>query len=790
MSVQTILEERRYTEGVAVVMPAYGEEGNLEATVEDFLDTLSANDVEHRIVVVDDGSPDGTGDVLRRLVERHPGVVIGVHHDQNRGYGAAVRTGIDAALDSTDLRWLLLTDSDGQFRAADVLTFLDVQDHERADAVIGYRRERADSPMRRVNAALWTLASTLLLRTRSRDVDCAFKLIDRRLLMDAKLEGEAAAISPELLARVGTDRARIVEHPVGHYPRQYGEQTGASPKVILRSLTSLLQVYAGLVRDEHRWPRVRRLVHPKDPVLALLTIAASAVSVLAYLHYRAQGTSLAYIDAVSHVLIAKRVLSSPTAGVAQIGGVWPPLPHLLALPLVWMRGAYESGFAATIVSMIAFVITARYLYKLTRAITGSRVAGVAGAALFVTNANALYLQSTPMTETLLLACIAAAVFHLYEWSQTGRYSQLGATSVAILLATLTRYEGWVLCAVAAVLVVFTARRLRPGYTHSESNLIFFGVVAFGGIASWLAWNGIIFGNPLNWQNGQYAKSSLWVSAGEVAVGHPIVALQTYFYAVRHDIGLLVLVLGAAGLVAHLVRNRLRIGSLAPYCLVAFAPFFVFAIYAGQRPLHVPEIDGYLYNVRFGLVMVLASSVFAGYLLHEAVGLAGRVKVDRWVVSAVLAAALVAAGFTVPGVATLTEAKSFRASASEQVNQAAADWLRTNYDGGLVLMESWGNEAVTFESRIPTANILYEGSFRLWQPALRDPANRGVRWVHLRNQPGQEDDVWRALNGTPQLLNNYDLVYRDADRLIYRYRGSGPPVPPPIDSAAAPKGTGS
>jgi hypothetical protein len=106
------------------------------------------------------------------------------------------------------------------------------------------------------------------------------------------------------------------------------------------------------------------------------------------------------------------------------------------------------------------------------------------------------------------------------------------------------------------------------------------------------------------------------------------------------------------------------------------------------------------------------------------------------------------------------------------------------------MESWGNEAVTFESRIPTANILYEGSFRLWQPALRDPANRGVRWVHLRNQPGQEDDVWRALNGTPQLLNNYDLVYRDAGRLIYRYRGSGPPVPPPIDSAAAPKGTGS
>ena len=170
MSVQTILEEREYTEGVAVVMPAYREEGSLEATVEDFLQTLGASGVEHRVVVVDDGSPDGTGYVLQRLMERHPGVVIGVYHQENRGYGAAVRTGIDAALDGTDLRWLLLTDSDGQFRAADLLTFLEVQDHERADAVIGYRRERADSPMRRVNAALWTLASTLLLNTRSRDV--------------------------------------------------------------------------------------------------------------------------------------------------------------------------------------------------------------------------------------------------------------------------------------------------------------------------------------------------------------------------------------------------------------------------------------------------------------------------------------------------------------------------------------------------------------------------------------------------------------------------------------------
>ncbi len=97
---------RLYTEGVTVVMPAYNEEENLRATVEDFLGTLAG--MEHRIVVVNDGSPDGTGRVLDELAELYPGRVIAVHHQVNQGYGGAVRTGIAAALDQTDMRRILL----------------------------------------------------------------------------------------------------------------------------------------------------------------------------------------------------------------------------------------------------------------------------------------------------------------------------------------------------------------------------------------------------------------------------------------------------------------------------------------------------------------------------------------------------------------------------------------------------------------------------------------------------------------------------------------------------------
>jgi hypothetical protein len=756
-------------------MPAYKEEDNLAATVEDFVGTLQRADVEHRVVVVDDGSPDGTGAVLDRLAEQHPDRVVAVHHPVNRGYGAAVRTGIAAALEQTSMRHILLTDSDGQFHADDLLRFLDVQGATRADAVIGYRKKRADPWRRKLNAFFWTLGSRLLLRTGSRDVDCAYKLIDRRLLDGVTLSGEAAAISPELLAKIRGPRRKVVEHPVGHYAREHGEQTGAKLSVVLRSLASLGGVYLDLVRERRRWARLRRAVQPADRGLAAVTVVATVVSVAASVVYSRQGTALAYPDAVSHVLISRRVLASPTDGAAQLGGVWLPLPHVLALPLMWSRALYENGLAATVVSMAAFVATARYLYKLTTRVASSRYAGLAAAALFVANANVVYLQSTPMTETLLLACIAAAVYHLHEWCRTGRYGQLAATSVATLLATLTRYEGWVLAVAVGGVVAWTLLRNRRTYARFEANMIFFGLVAFSGIAGWVLWNQVIFGDPLNFQNGAYAKPSLWVSDNEPARRSWGAAASTYVHAMAYDLGWVVLGLAALGVVVHLARQRRRAGAATPYVLLVFLPFFVEALHSGQRPLHVPEVGGLpLYNVRFGVVMSLATSVFAGYLVGRLVraSLGWRGRYAPAAAFAVGAVAVLAAVVAVPGTATRAEAVAFRAGAAERANTDAAMWLRRHYDGGLVLMESFGNESVTFDSRVPTEDIVYEGSFRMWQPALAHPARHHIRWIYLRTTPGSRDDTAVALAGTAQLAGDYVRVYSDADREIYRRRGAG------------------
>jgi hypothetical protein len=786
------------SDGVIIVMPAYREEENLASTVADFLRVPESIGVPHCVVVVNDGSPDRTADVAERLAAEHPGRVLVVHHEVNKGYGAAVSTGIRTALERVGYRWLFLTDSDGQFHAAQLPTFLLDAQRERADAVVGYRPSRADPWYRSANAFLWTTASRMLLRVGVRDVDCSYKLIDRSSMQGLALKGDAATISPELIAKLRLRNARIIERPVEHFPRQHGEQTGAKLSVVIRSLIGLLALSLEMAGQKEPGRLLRRLLRPKDSALALTTLAAMGASVASYLYFLHREVTLAYPDAVSHLLIARRVIDSPTVGAAQLGAVWLPLPHLLSLPLIWVNAWYYSGFAGSLISMIAYVLAVRYGYLIVRNLTGSRAGGVVAAVAFGANPNVLYMQSTPMTELLLIACVAATVYHLQRWCQTGRYIDLAATAAAALLASLTRYEGWVLCvAVGAVVAYVTWRRSDGAYLAAtsplrrpsfrlqsvEANLIFYACLAASGIAGWVLWNAVIFHDPFYFQTGPFAKPSLWVSNSEKAIGHWGVSAMTYLYAMVDNVGAVALALAAVGFAFYLVRTRFQVDTIASITLTVFVPFYVYSLYSGQRPVHVTQIEGSLYNVRFGLLMVLPAAIFTGFLV-TAVSNNSRIWLRRGVFAALIAGAAACAGLVLHGgIDTLKEAATFRATSAERANASAAHWLRSHYDGGKVLMESFGNETVTFGSHIPLGQIVYEGSFQQWGPDLADPASRGIRWIYMRQTPGSQDQVFDRLHGSAQLVG-YRLVYQDPGRLIYEKLGASrqPSNPPQRRSA--------
>jgi glycosyltransferase involved in cell wall biosynthesis len=222
---------------VSIVLPCHNEEANVAAAVRMAVLAGTMNALAYEVIVVDDGSRDGTYAVATRLAAGDPHVRV-VHHEANRGYGAALRTGIAASRQP----WILLTDADLQFDLAELAAFVPYADAH--DLVAGYRLQRRDPARRRLAAAAWNRLVARALGIRVRDVDCAFKLVRRSLIEDVELVSDGAAISAELFARCRG--ARVCELGVEHRPRAAGRQSGLRPRVVLRASVELLRLRRAL----------------------------------------------------------------------------------------------------------------------------------------------------------------------------------------------------------------------------------------------------------------------------------------------------------------------------------------------------------------------------------------------------------------------------------------------------------------------------------------------------------------------------------------------------------------
>ncbi len=228
---------------VSAVLPAFNEAGNLEQSVSRVAQALTAHARSFEIIVVDDGSGDDTPAILERLKPRYRELRV-VRHPVNRGYGAALRSGFEAA----QLSWVFLIDADNQFDPDEVRLL--IARAAEADIVAGYRQQRRDPLGRRLNAWAFFTLVRMLFGPLARDVNCAFKLMRRDLLGRMELHSEGALINTEILVLARQVHARIVEVPVHHYPRTSGKQTGANPRVVLRAFAELFAFRAEMRRVE------------------------------------------------------------------------------------------------------------------------------------------------------------------------------------------------------------------------------------------------------------------------------------------------------------------------------------------------------------------------------------------------------------------------------------------------------------------------------------------------------------------------------------------------------------
>jgi|YelNatPaOPRAMG01_1025707.scaffolds.fasta_scaffold03101_9 glycosyltransferase involved in cell wall biosynthesis len=239
--------------GLSVFLPSHNEEGNVERVVRGFLGELPRVADSYEVIVVDDGSRDRTGEIADRLAAEDSHVRV-VHHEVNRGYGAAVISGIRAAREP----YVLLCDGDGQFDPADVQLL--AARIPAFDVVVGRRARRADHLVRRFNGKAWTWLVRRLFDVRVTDIDCGFKLIRRDLLEGLELRAKGAMISTELMARLVARGAKVDEVDVKHLPRLVGEQSGANLRVILRAFKELFAL-RGELRAESDPDRNSKSAH-------------------------------------------------------------------------------------------------------------------------------------------------------------------------------------------------------------------------------------------------------------------------------------------------------------------------------------------------------------------------------------------------------------------------------------------------------------------------------------------------------------------------------------------------
>jgi hypothetical protein len=488
---------------------------------------------------------------------------------------------------------------------------------------------------------------------------------------------------------------------------------------------------------------------------AAIALAAAVGGALVAWRYHTLGLTLTHYDARGHLIVARRIVDSITPGWQQIGAVWLPLPHLLnALP-VQIDLFYRSGASAVALSIVEYAIAAGAIAWIIQFLTGSTIAAVSGAAVFAFNPNVLYLQSTPMTEPLLLATTTVAVAMVMAWCEAGPHRDTAGLKAhhvgwAFALACLTRYEAWPVTMSALVAAAWTRWRRGQPLAAALRDVGAVAVYPAIAVAAFAAFSRVVIGE---W----FVGNDFFVPENK-ALGDPMMAAAEIGWGARMLSGALLTWIGGAGValsVAIGLVSRKRADALTVLALLGMAaiPWTAF-------------LKGHPFRIRYMVPLMAIEAIGAG--------LAAGFVPERRVRAACAMALLVLVGYELrpldPSAPMVTEAQWDRPNAPlrAQVTACIAQPL-----GGDKIMASMGSLGHYMQeasrSGLAIRDFLHEGNGDIWLAALEQPRPFAA-WMLIEEKAEGGDMLAHRAREHAKFLDGYARVCEGAGLALYKRKG--------------------
>jgi hypothetical protein len=361
-------------------------------------------------------------------------------------------------------------------------------------------------------------------------------------------------------------------------------------------------------------------------LIIIITIAA-ILSLAAFLYFYKNGMTNLYGDGIAHVNIARKVVDSPDDSLwqryVQIGSPWLPLQTVLMLPLVANEWLWRTGVAGSLLSMFCFVVTAISIFQLAKNLynkesdTYKSFLPFVAFAIFALNPSALFMQATPMTELLFMAAISLAAWLLQFWQNAQTFKRLILAAAAMSLATMSRYEAWIVAGLACALVLFLS---TGDFKAKLKNAAIFSAIVALLPLYWLWHNWAIYADALWFLTGPHSARGIYLQNqanlgwSKIFVGNALLDMLLMTVTVAACIGLILIPLAGLGFLRLAKMHRRALWQYAPTMLL-IVPFLFhcFSLYRGEIQIFPLSAFGLL-NVRYGLPHLLPIALFVPALI--------------------------------------------------------------------------------------------------------------------------------------------------------------------------------